>query len=250
MTSLRAWLATAVEWAFLGLGLGCLGTYGYVTLDAQRIQREQVERFERDAKARAAYVPAAGSLVGMLDVPRLGMSIPVVEGDDDGTLKASAGHLPDTPLPWQPGNSAVAGHRDGLFRPLKGIKIGDAINVRTTQGELLYRVTSTAVVLPDDVTVLAPRTRDTLTLITCYPFAFVGAAPQRFIVHAERRGDVSADAKPGRRPQRGTRAAVRSGAGRPDPGTPTRAADRRRSPASRLPAPGAPDRLRTRDGRR
>jgi sortase A len=182
----RHWLATAVEWALLGVGLGCLGTYGYATLEARLIQRDQVARFERAAAVRQPYVPATGSLVGMLDVPRLRMSAPVIQGDDDEALKASAGHLPDTPLPWQPGNSAIAGHRDGLFRPLKGVKVGDEITFRTTGDALHYRVTATAIVQPDDLSVLEPRARDALTLITCYPFSFVGAAPQRFVVHAER----------------------------------------------------------------
>lgn len=189
MIGLRTWLATALEWTLLGIGLGCLGTYGYATLDANRIQRHHTAVFERTADTRAAYIAAPGSLVGMLDVPRLRMSAPVVEGDDDGTLKASAGHLPDTPLPWQPGNSAIAGHRDGLFRPLKGVKVGDEITFRTTREALRYRVTATAIVQPDDLSVLAPRRHDALTLITCYPFYFVGAAPQRFVVHAQRVAD-------------------------------------------------------------
>lgn len=180
------WLVTALEWALLGVGLGCLGTYGIATFDAQRMQREQVVRFERDATAKATYVTAAGGLVGMLDVPRLGLSTPVIEGDDYRSLQASAGHLPDTPLPWQPGNSAIAGHRDGLFRPLKRIAAGDAVTFRTTRDALHYRVTATAIVEPDDLSVLAPRSRDALTLITCYPFSFVGPAPQRFVVFAER----------------------------------------------------------------
>ena len=195
MTALRAWLATALEWALLGVGLGCLGTYGVATFDAHRVQRERIVRFEREVAARAAYVPAAGRLVGMLDVPRLRLSTPVIDGDDDRSLKASAGHLPDTPMPWQPGNSAIAGHRDGLFRPLKRIAVGDAITFRTTRDELHYRVTATAIVQPDDLGVLAPRTRDALTLITCYPFSFVGAAPQRFIVYAERVDSPEASAR-------------------------------------------------------
>lgn len=196
------WLATALEWTLLGIGLGCLATYGYVTLEARRMQHAQVAGFERAVAARAEFVPAQGSLVGMLDVPRLRMSAPVVEGDDDAALQASAGHLPDTPLPWQPGNSAIAAHRDGLFRPLKDIKAGDDIRFRTTREELRYRVTATAIVQPDDLSVLAPRDRDVLTLITCYPFYFVGAAPQRFIVHAER---VAADAPAAGRRQSVTR---------------------------------------------
>lgn len=188
MSPARQWLATAVEWALLGVAVGCLGTWGYVTLEARLTQRDQVARFENDAAVRRAYVPRAGSLVGMLDIPRLRMSAPVIEGDDDRALKASAGHLPDTPLPWHPGNSAIAGHRDGLFRPLKSVKVGDEITFRTTRDALRYRVTATAVVEPDDLSVLAARGRDALTLITCYPFSYVGPAPQRFIVHAERIG--------------------------------------------------------------
>lgn len=186
MTGTRAWLATAFEFALLGVALGCLGTYGYVTIQGSRLQRENVARFERAAAADVPHAVTAGSLVGMLEVPRLRLSTPVVEGDDETALQASVGHLPDTPLPWQPGNSALAGHRDGLFRPLKRVTVGDAITFRTTRGEFHYQVTGTAVVQPDDLRVLAPRTRDTLTLITCYPFSFVGPAPQRFVVHAER----------------------------------------------------------------
>lgn len=186
MSRVRQWLATAVEWALLGVAVGCLGSWGYATLEARLIQRQHVARFEIETAASRSYVPAPGGLVGMLDVPRLRMSAPVIEGDDDRALKASAGHLPDTPLPWHPGNSAIAGHRDGLFRPLKDVKVGDDITFRTTRDALRYRVTATAVVESDDLSVLAPRGRDTLTLITCYPFSYIGAAPQRFIVHAER----------------------------------------------------------------
>lgn len=188
MTGKGAWLATAFESALLGVGLGCLGTYGYVTIEGSRAQREHVARFERETAAPVPDVAKAGSLVGMLEVPRLRLSTPVVEGDDDQALEAAVGHLPDTPLPWQPGNSALAGHRDGLFRPLKRVTVGDVITFRTTREEFHYQVTGTAIVEPDDLRVLAPRTRDTLTLITCYPFSYVGPAPQRFVVHAERVG--------------------------------------------------------------
>ena len=87
----------------------------------------------------------------------------------------------------EPGNSAIAGHRDGLFRPLKDVKVGDEIRFRTTRDEYRYRVTKTAIVMPDDLSVLAPQSGPaTLTLITCYPFYYVGAAPKRFVVHAAR----------------------------------------------------------------
>ena len=188
MSALAGWLRRLLEWMLLGFGIGCLAMYAYERVEARRFQAEQSAAFNRDAQAR--LVPGAlrrGALVGMLDVPRLQLSTPVVEGDDTRTLKRSVGHLPDTPMPWSQGNSAIAGHRDGLFRPLKDVKIGDEIRFRTTREEYRYRVTKTAIVMPDDLSVLAPQPDSaTLTLITCYPFYYVGAAPQRFVVHAAR----------------------------------------------------------------
>jgi sortase A len=89
-------------------------------------------------------------------------------------------------MPWEGGNTAFAAHRDGLFRPLRHVKIGDEVRVRSERGELIYRVDETKIVTPDDLSVLEPRSADTLTLITCYPFNFIGNAPKRFIVHATR----------------------------------------------------------------
>lgn len=187
MKAVALWVVHCLEWMLLGLGLATLGVYGYETVEARRVRAEQTAAFER--AARAQHVPtrvAAGGLVGMLDVPRLQLSTPVIEGDDDGTLKRSVGHLPDTPMPWEAGNSAIAGHRDGLFRPLKDVKVGDEIRFRTTTDEFRYRVTKTTIVSPDDLSVLERQPQASLTLITCYPFYYVGSAPQRFIVHATR----------------------------------------------------------------
>jgi LPXTG-site transpeptidase (sortase) family protein len=186
MKPLRQWLSVWLEWLLLGIGIGCLGTYAYETVEARRFQAKQAVAFARSAQAYAPVTVRTGGLVGMLDVPRLKLSTPVIEGDDDRTLKRAVGHLPDTPFPWQDGNSAVAGHRDGLFRPLKDIKIGDEIRFRTSRDHFRYRVVETSIVQPDDVSVLHPRSHRSLTLITCYPFSFVGNAPKRFIIHAER----------------------------------------------------------------
>ena len=121
------------------------------------------------------------------EVPRLHLSAAIAEGDDESTLGKAVGHLADTPLPWQQtGNAAFAAHRDGLFRPLRDIRVNDDVRVVTAHGEFLYRVKKTQVVNPEDVWVLAPTKAATVTLITCYPFSFVGHAPQRFIVQAER----------------------------------------------------------------
>jgi len=157
--------------------------YGYELHAARQFQAEQVAAFERASDTPSML--ETGAIVGMLDVPRLDLSTPVIQGDDTRTLKRAVGHLPDTPMPWEQGNSAIAGHRDGLFRPLKDVKVGDEIRFRTPREEFRYRVTRTAIVLPDDVSVLAPG-QSALTLITCYPFHYVGTAPKRFIVHAER----------------------------------------------------------------
>lgn len=186
MTAIRRWLLHCCEWLLLGLGIGCLGVFTYETVEARRFQAEQVAVFERGAREHAAPRVRHGGLVGMLDVPRLKLSTPVVEGDDDRNLNRAAGHLPDTPLPWQGGNSAIAAHRDGLFRPLKDVGVGDEIRFRTTRDEYVYRVTKTTIVAPDDLSVLAPTPGAALTLITCYPFYYVGSAPKRFVVHAER----------------------------------------------------------------
>jgi sortase A len=192
-----------VERALLVIGLSCLGWYGLAAADAAFTQRESRARIERlleegqaapgvDAAVPSPAVPTEGgaalgtSLVGLLEIPRLGVSTPVVEGDDTVALRGAAGHLPDTPRPGEAGNSAIAAHRDGIFRPLRQIRVGDELRVQTPRGEFQYRVKDTRIVLPADLSVLRQTRAQTLTLITCYPFNDIGAAPKRFIVHAER----------------------------------------------------------------
>lgn len=194
MKALVLWIAHFLEWMLLGLGIGCLGMYAFETVEARKFQAETAAAFERAAKTHVAPARvAAGGVVGMLDVPRLGLSTPVIEGDDERTLQRAAGHLPDTPLPWEHGNSAIAAHRDSLFRPLKDVEVGDEIRFRTTREEFVYRVAKTSIVKPDDVSVLGPREGSALTLITCYPFYYVGSAPKRFVVFAERVSGVPQD---------------------------------------------------------
>ena len=110
----------------------------------------------------------------------------VVQGVSAGDLRRAAGHIPGTALPGEPGNVGIAAHRDTFFRPLRLIAPNDTITLTTLQGAYRYRVVSTEIVKPDAVDVLHPTSRDTLTLVTCFPFYYVGSAPQRFIVHAER----------------------------------------------------------------
>jgi sortase A len=109
-----------------------------------------------------------------------------MEGDDESTLNVAVGHLPDTPFPWQEGNAALAGHRDTFFRPIRRARTGDEIRLVTPRGTFRYRATRQVVVEPDELWVLDPSPTAALTLITCFPFDFVGPAPRRFVVHAER----------------------------------------------------------------
>ncbi len=125
-----------------------------------------------------------GSLIGSLQIPRLKLTAMVVEGDDDKTLKTGIGHLPDTPLPWEKGNAALAGHRDTFLRAMRDISAGDEIRLTTPHGDFAYRVREIAIVTPDNLAGLSKTDDSSLTLITCYPFSFVGNAPKRFVVRA------------------------------------------------------------------
>ena len=142
-----------------------------------------------DAKTSVAPAPAAGVLLGRLEAPSVKLSTAVLEGSDDATLSRGSGHIEDTPFPGQPGNVGIAGHRDTTFRALRNIKIGDALEFKTPDRLYRYKISRTWIVGPDDVYVLDATPQPALTLVTCYPFEFVGHAPNRFIVRAELVGD-------------------------------------------------------------
>ena len=131
--------------------------------------------------------PAAiDGLIGRIEIPRLGLSASVMEGTSTTTLRRAVGNIAGTALPGQPGNVGISGHRDTFFRPLRNIRRNDIITLTTLLGEYRYRVMSTRIVRPTNVAVLDPTGNEILTLVTCYPFYFVGPAPSRFIVRAER----------------------------------------------------------------
>jgi sortase A len=142
----------------------------------------------RQAPPSEALTPdtlSEGEPIGTLEITRVGLSGVVVEGDSDAVLDRAIGHLPDTPLPWKPGNSALAAHRDTIFRPLRSVRLGDVLRLKTPHGDFDYRVRETLIVKPEDVWVLDPTPVTTLTLISCWPFDYIGHAPERFIVRAE-----------------------------------------------------------------
>jgi sortase A len=136
--------------------------------------------------ARYAVGLSEMSLVGRIEIPRIHTSAMVAEGASPRVLRRAVGHVPGTALPGQDGNVALAGHRDTFFRRLGGLKEGDLIRLTTPGGQYWYAVRFTDIVDPDETWVLEPSMGQTLTLVTCYPLHFVGAAPKRFIVRARR----------------------------------------------------------------
>jgi sortase A len=122
--------------------------------------------------------------IAVLEVPRLGLAVPVLEGTDEFTLNRGVGHVEGTARPGERGNVAIAGHRDGFFRVLKDVKGGDRIRLVTLGESFEYTVQEIRVVEPEEVQVLDPTSTPVLTLLTCYPFYYLGSAPKRFIVRA------------------------------------------------------------------
>jgi sortase A len=182
------------KWAERGL-FACaaflLGYCGFVVADSWMFHRREnanLDRLLRDPRAASEAAPpppaARDGLIGRIVIPRLVLTAVVVEGIDKSTLRRGVGHIPGTVLPGQSGNVGLAGHRDTHFRQLKDLRIKDEIQVSTLNGDFRYIVESLRVVDPKNVGVLAPSSENTLTLVTCYPFFYIGAAPQRFVVTA------------------------------------------------------------------
>jgi sortase A len=207
-----------LERILLVVGVVCLGIYAYAFVDARLTDRAENRRLEEairehqrqqaaaDTDSFSSFQPhgippklSEGELVGRLDIPRLGVSAIVLEGVGSTTLRRGIGHIPGTDFPQSSGNIGIAGHRDTFFRPLKDIQRDDVIQLRTPEGTYRYRVDWTRIVLPEDGEVL-DEPGPALTLVTCYPFFYVGSAPKRFIVRAREIG--SEDASGGRIGQR------------------------------------------------
>jgi len=190
------------------IGIVCLGIYAYAFVDARITDRvenrrleEAIRRHQQQAAAEtdsfSAFHPqrtppgppapplklSEGELVGRLEIPRLGVSTIVLEGVGSRTLRRGIGHIPGTGFPSPAANVGIAGHRDTFFRPLKDIQKDNVIQLRTPEGTFRYQVDWTRIVQPEEAQVLDDP-GPALTLVTCYPFYYVGSAPKRFIVRA------------------------------------------------------------------
>jgi sortase A len=169
---------------FFTLGIFALGYAGFVYADSHAYQALEMKRIRQADRLAGPRVLAEGDVIGEIQVPRLGLSAIVVQGDSPANLRRAVGHLSKSALPGAWGNVALAGHRDTFFRPLRDIQVGDEIRFKTPERNFEYVVESIEVVTPRDIQVLEPSSGHELTFITCFPFHYVGPAPKRFVVRA------------------------------------------------------------------
>lgn len=174
-----------LEWSDLAEEPQVAGTEATTGQDVPEIPRQPKAPAQR-AVADESDADADPAAIGRIEIPRLGVAAVVREGADEETLSRAVGLIPGAAHPGQSGNVVLAGHRDTFFRPLRKIKVNDRIRLVVPPNTFEYRVESTRVVTPDETSVLQSKGLDELTLVTCYPFRFIGSAPDRFIVSATR----------------------------------------------------------------
>ena len=195
--------ARLAELAFWLTGFACLGVYMVAQAQSNQAQNDAIAQIERPVLASQFRLPDmthwskkriesydssdanAQSPLGVLSIPAIHVRVAVFNGTSDRLLDLGAGRVPGTARTAGDGNLAIAAHRDGFFRGLKDIEVGDELSFTSKQGTHNYTVMELSIVDPTDISVLESTVNPTITLITCYPFYFVGSAPQRFIVRAE-----------------------------------------------------------------
>jgi sortase A len=169
-------------------------SYVAITLIGARIYQKnavlildkQIQAEEQHKAEQPEPTIREGDVLGRIEIPRIGVSVAVLQGTTSQTLWLGVGHIKGTELPGEPGNIGIAGHRDTYFRALKDIHRDDEIQLQTATGITMYEVDWIQITSPSDVGILAPTAESSLTLVTCYPFYYIGAAPKRFFVHAHR----------------------------------------------------------------
>jgi sortase A len=174
-------------------GILALSYVALILLNARIYQRnavltlyKQIDAEEQHSEWPPGKAMKEGDVLGRIMIPRIGLSVAILQGTTSQTLRLGVGHIEGTALPGEPGNIAIAGHRDTYFRALKDIHSGDEIQLQTASGVTRYEVDWIQITAPGDGGILPSVTNSSLTLVTCYPFYYVGAAPERFVVHAHR----------------------------------------------------------------
>ena len=193
-----------VEFTFYLSGIALLAVFFHIRADGERQREEGVQAFHAADAGLSTLTPPNQDLwadkrvaeyeeslrieaeppLAVMTIDKLDIQVPVYNGADDFNLNRGVARIKGTASVDDTGNLGIAGHRDGFFRGLKDIAMGDQIALQTTRGEVIYTVSSIEIVEPSDVSVLASTSEKTITLVTCYPFYYVGHAPKRFIVKA------------------------------------------------------------------
>lgn len=185
LASIKRGLGWAQAASFL-VSLILLGYCGFVLMDAKLFQQSEHAVLRKERINLEANPVWQDGTMGRIEIPRLGISAVIVEGTSYTALRRAVGHIEGTDWPGRPGNIGLSAHRDTFFRPLRNIRKNDVISLTNAEVGFRYRVVDTKIVKPNDVAVLEPNGQEILTLVTCYPFYFIGPAPNRFIVRAER----------------------------------------------------------------
>jgi sortase A len=174
-------------------GVLALAYVALTLLNAWQFQKSASHTLEKQIHADEQHtiIPARhpvkeGDVLGRIEIPSVGVSVIVLQGTTPQTLRLGAGHIEGTALPGESGNIGIAGHRDTFFRGLKDIHRDDEILLQTVDGIARYKVDWIQITAPGDGGIVSPTTESGLTLVTCYPFHYIGAAPERYVVHARR----------------------------------------------------------------
>ena len=184
---------------FLIAGICFIGIGGYQWIKTQKSQSEtlaeaktlldnkddETQSAEKQKNPETAFNPSVGETAGILHIPKLESDLPIVEGTHEDDLEKGVGHYAGTAYPLEKDQIVLSGHRDTVFRRMGELEIGDILTVQTTYGDFSYEITDTEIVDADDRTVIASTSPDEiLTLTTCYPFSYIGNAPDRYIINA------------------------------------------------------------------
>jgi sortase A len=186
MNSQTRYLLRFVEYVFWCAGVLAISYFVFVSESAKLSQAHQAKRLQVLEAAPPQMLRRPSDPLGRISIPRIGVSAIVEEGVDDSTLRRAVGHFPDSHDPGDEGTVALAGHRDTFFRGLAHVRLNDLIVVETTRGTYTYEIVHTSVVEPKDTQVLRSSPQSDLTLVTCFPFRYIGPAPKRFIIQSRR----------------------------------------------------------------
>jgi sortase A len=186
-TTLRHRLLRCIEYVCWSAGVWAIAWVALVSWSSFRFQTRQAKRLELLRQVPAENrLARPGDPFGEISIPRLGLSAIIAEGVDEGTLRHAVGHFPDSSTPEAGGTVALAGHRETFFRALAHVRLHDLVKLETPQGKYQYEVVRTEVVGPEQVELVQSSPQSDLTLVTCFPFRYIGRAPERFIVQAVR----------------------------------------------------------------